>query len=194
MKNPYHPIPATKPEKITAAQKALWQGFINLSLQETPWPDIKINHLCQTAHVARSTFYVYYKNTDELLTELENYQLYKLVNLSAKFIKLDHYDNDSVAFFQNTVRYIASQHRFFYAFLVVSPNIRFIKKWKNNIKYHLWEWRAYHHNSTELSALAMELLATQVVSAATFLLQHPDASSPSQLQDLIAKTLSLYDS
>ncbi len=57
---------------ITDAQHSLWDAIAVLWNKKSIY-QIGIKELCQTAHVARSTFYVYYQNIDELALEMENY-------------------------------------------------------------------------------------------------------------------------
>ena len=66
--------------KITSAQQALHEGLIIL-LNTKKINQISIKELTQTSNVARSTFYAYYDNIDNLLEEIENTFIEKLNTL-----------------------------------------------------------------------------------------------------------------
>lgn len=57
--------------KITSAQQALHEGLITL-LNTKKINQISIKELTQTSNFARSTFYAYYDNVDNLLEEVED--------------------------------------------------------------------------------------------------------------------------
>ncbi|KXN75821.1 TetR/AcrR family transcriptional regulator [Lactobacillus johnsonii] len=66
--------------KLTSAQQALHQGLITL-LNPKKINQVSIKELTQTSNVARSTFYAYYDNIDNLLEEIENTFIEKLNTL-----------------------------------------------------------------------------------------------------------------
>ena len=61
MENPYKSINELKTGKITTAQKVLFDGLIKLWTKK-PIYKISVKELTEISNVARSTFYVYYKN------------------------------------------------------------------------------------------------------------------------------------
>lgn len=66
--------------KLTSAQQALHQGLITL-LNPKKINQVSIKELTQTSNVARSTFYAYYDNIDNLLEKIENTFIEKLNTL-----------------------------------------------------------------------------------------------------------------
>ena len=57
--------------KLTSAQQALHQGLVTL-LNTEKINQVSIKKLTLTSNVARSTFYAYYDNIDNLLEEIED--------------------------------------------------------------------------------------------------------------------------
>ena len=57
--------------KLTSAQQALHQGLVTL-LNTKKINQVSIKELTQKSNVARSTFYAYYDNIDNLLEEIED--------------------------------------------------------------------------------------------------------------------------
>jgi len=74
MINPYNDILVCNISTQTKAQYALAAGICSLA-EKIPYNSISVIQLCRTAHIARSTFYVYYRNIDELLIEMEDQQI-----------------------------------------------------------------------------------------------------------------------
>lgn len=59
MINPYNDILVCNISTQTKAQYALAAGICSLA-EKIPYNSISVIQLCRTAHIARSTFYVYY--------------------------------------------------------------------------------------------------------------------------------------
>lgn len=137
--NPYRYIRNINRTSCTDAKKALQKAMIELN-QDMEIYNISVKELCNQAHVARSTFYFYYENVMQLKEEIENNLIYDLIQINDN---LSHIMIDRKAdfpFFQNTCKYIEQNKQAFYAFLIANPNIRFIQKWKDGVKYHFWEF------------------------------------------------------
>ncbi|SHK00094.1 transcriptional regulator, TetR family [Anaerocolumna jejuensis DSM 15929] len=191
MQNPFIKITEIKCGKVTEAQNSLWEGLI-LLMREKPVYEIGVKQLCQVAHVARSTFYVYYQNVDELLEEIENYHIIKLLGLNHDIMVNKCYDENSVAFYEETMLYLEEYKKTFYCFLVAYPNVRFIEKWKEAIKYHVWE-RGFGRNEIKNNKLLLEMAASEIMAAYTFWLQHPYEVDISGVNRIIVNTIRAWD-
>lgn len=191
MLNPYAKITELRHNKVTDAQIALWESLITL-LRERPIYQISIKQLCQVAHVARSTYYVYYENVDELLEEIENYHIINLLKLNNDIMINNGYDEGNVAFYQETISYVEENKKIFYCFLISYPNSRFINKWKEAIKYHLWE-RGFRKKEIKNSQLILEMTASEVLAAYSFWLQHPYDVDISGVNKIIIHTIRALD-
>ena len=182
MKNPYEiTLP---PHKQTEAQKALWAGLLRL-WQHKALCQIGIKELCQTAHVARSTFYLYYQNSNELAEEMEDYHIRALMELNREVTSTT---GESYRFYQNTMEYLTEHKQLFYVWLVANPNEHFIAKWKKSIKAHLWE-RAKFEKDSPQQGLIMEMIAAAVVAGYTYWLQNPYEVDYAGMDQMVHQTL-----
>lgn len=188
MKNPYHL--KIEIEKQTDAQKALWKGLISLWRQKSIY-QIGIKELCQTSHVARSTFYVYYQNIDELADEMENFYISELIELN-KEVALQNFSVHEYEFYQNTRNYIEKNKQVFYIWLIAYPNSRFIGKWKRAMKSHLWE-RSTKKNINKNQELIFEMIAAEVIAGYTYWLQNPYEIDLEKMNQIVNKTLDLIN-
>lgn len=187
MQNPYLSITNLKPTKITDAQKALSKGLIRLC-NKKPIYKISVKELIQESNVARSTFYIYYQNIDELLEDIENYHIVKLINLNECVMNPEIKSEEYVQYYNETINYVQNHRDLFYAFLIANVNNRFIKKWKDAIKYHLLE-RKHNLYNTENCNLILEMVAAQIIAAYTFWLTNPDKVNPNSLDKIVYQTL-----
>ena len=88
MENPYKSINELKTGKITTAQKVLFDGLIKL-WKTKPIYKISVKELTEVSNVARSTFYVYYKNINELIEDIENYHISQMMHLNEELMNTD---------------------------------------------------------------------------------------------------------
>ena len=187
MQNPYLSITNLKFNKMTDAQKSLSKGLIRLC-NKKPVYKISVKELIQESNVARSTFYIYYQNIDELLEDIENYHIFKLINLNKYVMNPEIKSEEYVQYYKATIDYVKNHRDIFYVFLITNINNRFIKKWKDGIKYHLLE-RKNHLYNTENCNLILEMVASQIIAAYTFWLTNPDEVNPNSLDKIVSQTL-----
>lgn len=188
--NPYQYITSVKEKNYTDAQQALQKSIIELN-QHYELYNISVKALCKHAHVARSTFYAYYDNVTDLQEEIEDNLIYKLLKLNHDFIDSPITNEEDLAFFENTCHYIVENKQIFYTFLITNPNIRFIKKWKEAIKYHFWE-RLFHNEKKMNERLVLELIAAQAIAAFTFYLENPSDINIAGINKIIIQALNAY--
>lgn len=187
MRNPYSSINELKVGKITDAQYALFDGLIQL-WRRKPIYKISVKELIQVSNVARSTFYVYYQNIDELIEDVENYYIIQLTHLNEHLMDQKINSEEYLSYYQDTIDYVQEHKDIFYAFLIANVNNRFIKKWKDAIKYHLFE-REYGLYNTHNCSLILEIVAAQVIAAYTFYLTNPDEVNLKSLDKVVSQTL-----
>ncbi len=58
-------------KRIEHTRKRIRESLVALSIKK-PFPEITVKELCLSAGINRSTFYAHYKNTKEILDEIEN--------------------------------------------------------------------------------------------------------------------------
>lgn len=185
--NPYQHITNVKEKSCTDAQQALQKSIIELN-QNYEIHNISVKDLCKHAHVARSTFYSYYDNITDLQEDIENNLIYNLLKLNNDFINTDIVSEEDLDFFKNTMYYVTKNREIFYTFLICKPNIRFISKWKEAIKYHFWE-RLFRNEKKINAKLTLELISTQAITAFTFWLEKPNDVNISDINELVIQTL-----
>ena len=114
MENPYKSINELKTGKITTAQKVLFDGLIKL-WKTKPIYKISVKELTEVSNVARSTFYVYYKNIDELIEDIENYHLSKMMHLNEELMNTEIKSDVYLSYYQETINYVKKNKDVFYA-------------------------------------------------------------------------------
>ncbi|WP_455715061.1 TetR/AcrR family transcriptional regulator [Anaerosporobacter sp.] len=172
--------------KITDAQRALWDGLGALWHQKSIY-QIGIKELCQASHVARSTFYVYYQNIDELAEEMETFHMRKLIEMNQEVPYVSEECN-SYDFYHNTLTYIEANKQIFYAWLIAFPNNRFINKWKQATKKHLLK-RIGNGHKIPNQDLILEMIASEVIAAYTYWLQNPYEIDVHKMDEVVGSTL-----
>lgn len=179
-------------ERNTPAQESLQAALVSLMLTK-PIARIGVKELCSAAHVARSTFYTYYDNTDELLCEVENAHIAEIARMNETVSDPHLTAPADMRFFDATVAYVQANERDFKALLVRDPSARFIETWKTEIKHHLRR-RRQASGAAPLSKLTEEVAASAVVSAITFYLQGTVSLTPKDVHTVLSKALSALDS
>lgn len=188
--NPYENMLEIKETTYTEAQRALQQAVLTLN-EEMEICQISVKRLCAKANVARSTFYTYYGVVDDIMQEIEDELICKLMVINHKFGTSDAITEDSLDFFRDNLELVMGNKKLFYLFLVKRPNNRFIQKWKRGIKYH------FYHRLSETKVgqdkeLILELIAAQTVAAYTFWLRNPYEINLNMVKKIILNTLKIY--
>lgn len=75
------------------------------------------------------------------------------------------------------------------AFLVAQPNLAYTAKWKDAIKYH-FKLRFPEKTAVPNRGLIMEVIASAVIGAYTYWMEHPDEVDTQKLADISAQMLS----
>ena len=171
MENPYSDILDIKPSDCTPAQESLKKALIQL-LSGNKLQDISIKELCLYSFTARSTFYAYYNNIDEILEDVENDMIFKLAGLNRKLMDNHVKYKGDMGFYSETISLIEDNKPVFYTLLIANPDQRFIDKWKRAMKYHFWE-RIKPSGRMKNTELILEITASAAVGAYSFWLTHP---------------------
>lgn len=149
---------------------------------------ITVKGLCAAAPAARTTFYSYYRNTDEVRQEIEDDLIRGLLDISDRIAAGNFPDMDFSLFMDETERYIREHWSDIRAFLVCQPNLRFIRKWKEAIKANFR--RRYPEKQCRNNAEAIaELVASSVISAYTCWLENPQSVDVREIKPILHKLL-----
>lgn len=116
-------------------KESIQKAFIKL-YSKMEYDRITIKELCIQTPAARTIFYSYYSNVDELKSDIEMSFLYGLRNLVFHFQKQEPEFIDLHEFLKCSMVYIENNWETVYAFLVTRPDTCFIDNWKSYIKEH----------------------------------------------------------
>lgn len=191
MSNPYIDILNITVNRATPAQQALKKSLVQL-LGGSRLSDISIKELCKHAFIARSTFYAYYNNLDEVLEDIENDMLYQLIHMNSELMDRRVKETGEMFFYSETLALIENNRAAFYMLLVSNPDYRFIAQWKEAMKYHFWE-RLKPAEGTKNVELVFELTACAAIGAYTFWLTHPYEVDKGGTYKILSDILSALD-
>lgn len=188
--NPYTYVCDLQVQNVTAAQEAIEKALLSL-LNEKELYQISVKELCHKANVARSTFYAYYQVIDDCLLMIENRFLREIVQLNAALAGTEKIEYIDLSFFEETICYIQRNQDMLYLFLCKRYNSRFVNRWKDAIKYHLYQ-RVPCQMSAKNKELTLEILASETIAAYQYWLQNPSDLDIPYVKRLIRKTIEAY--
>lgn len=177
MNNPYIDILDLKKANPTPAAKELRKQFLKLCYQKS-MQTITITELCNKAHVARTTFYANYMNTDVLLNEIEDDLIVDLLKVNQPH---SHSQTETSLYAHNVYQFVEKHQEELNALLVIQNDTRFIEKWKKAVKYHFYE--AFQANAS--SEFVLEIIASISLSSYTYLLKHPQKFNIDEMIQMI---------
>ena len=150
----------------TAIKKEFMKEYAHKSLES-----ITIKELCFNTPVARTTFYNYYHNMDELKAESEDDLIKDLRHVIEQVSDQGIQKMDFEVFLHATFTLILEHWSYFYAFLILQPNMRFEEKWKEAIKVHfsMRYPEAIHAPNYELMT---EMMASAVLGGYRYWMKH----------------------
>lgn len=188
--NPYSYICDIEKKKVTAAQNALQKALIK-SLETKEIYQITISELCEKACVARSTFYAYYGNVCDCLSEIENNLIYDIVKLNDELKQDFDIEKLDLNFYSKTLQYIKENQKLFYLLLVKRASYDFIEKWKDGIKYHLYDKFSYKTDEKN-KELTLEIIACEAIAAYSYWVKNPYEIDFEYVKKLIKATIKAY--
>jgi len=154
----------------------------------TKFENITVKNICINTPVARTTFYSYYQNTDELKNEIEDDLIEGLVNVARELSGGNLSEMDFETFELNTMEYLRSNWDLFVAFMIKQPNLRFEDKWKNAIKKHFSQ-RYPGLKHTPNYGLITEVMASAVMGGYRYWMQNPNQMKDEEIIVLINNML-----
>lgn len=191
MKNPYQQDIQSLCVKhtVTPACEAIRDAFLELYAKGGT-PNIK--ELCATAHVARTTFYAYYDDLDELREEIENEMIWNLFQRAKGMWPLGEQTED-LNYVNDILNYISEKRNWFYTLLVKRPDERLISKWKLLVKYSIWEKKCRYSHTTKNRELTLDMIAAAAISAYAYQLREPKNVDLDNIQSLIQRLICLLE-
>lgn len=188
--NPYEYVCDLPALNVTAAQEAIEEALLSL-LDEKEVYKISVKELCDRANVARSTFYAYYEVIDDCLLIIENRFLHEIVEMNMELKGCEKIGSVDLSFFEETLRYIKDNQKKLYLFMIKRYNYRFVNKWKDAIKYHLYQ-RMPNRIGDKNKELTLEIIASEAIGAYQYWLKNPYELDVCYVKQLIRKTMEAY--
>ncbi len=173
---------------MSNTKQAIQAAFIAL-YRKQPFDKIAVKELCVQTPVARTTFYEYYDNLESLKAEIEDELIGGILDIAKATAAGDFTGMELNLFLSRTLDYIKSHWEENYAFLVSQPNLAYIAKWKGAVKYH-FNLRFPEKGSATNHGLIMEVIASAVIGAYTYWMEHPDEVDTQKLADISVQMLS----
>lgn len=169
-------------------KQAIQREFIRL-YSKKDYNSITIKELCIQTPIARTTFYTYYKNIDELKTEIETSLLSGLNDITYQFNGKNLALIDLHEFLKYSMQYIQNNWDAVYAFLITQPNVRFIDLWKADIKKHFKMHYPHKRDSSNYELLS-EVVASSAIQCYCYWMQHPDEVDDEKLFEMVQSSIS----
>lgn len=165
------------------SKESIQKTFIRL-YSKTDYNSITIKELCMQTPVARTTFYSYYSNIDELKSDIETSLLNGLRDLLFNFQEKDLAFIDLHEFLKCSMAYIENNWEAVYAFLVIQPNSGFIDKWKVYIKEH-FRMHYPEKQKNDNFSLISEMIASSAIECYRYWMQNKSEVNDEKLFQMI---------
>lgn len=165
------------------AREAIQKTFIRL-YSRMDYNRITIKELCARTPAARTTFYSYYSNIDDLKSDLEASLLEGLRDLTLHFPEKDLSAIDLHDFLKCSMDYIENNWDGMYAFLVIQPDIRFIDQWKSYIKEHFQRHYPKKQHSDNYKIIS-ELIASSAIDCYRYWMQNREEINDGKLFQMV---------
>ena len=188
--NPYGYVCDLQVHKVTPAQEAMETALL-LLLDEKELHQISVKEVCQRANVARSTFYTYYDVIDDCLQAIENRFLHEIIAMTTALENRENLDGIDLSFFEETLGYLKDNQRLLYLFMIKRYNSRFVNRWKDAIKYHLYQ-QIPSRISDKNQELTLEIIASGTIGAYQYWLKNPYELDSGYVKQLLRRTLEVY--
>lgn len=166
---------------------AIRETFIALYSKQ-PFEKMSIRELCARTPVARTTFYGYYGNLGALKAEIEDDLIRGILDIADVTCSDVTNQQELQSFFEKTLAYIKAHWVENYAFLVRQPNFEYISKWKDAIKIHCRHCFPGKDNAPNHGVI-LEVIASAVISAYTYWMEHPDEVDAAKLAGISVQML-----
>lgn len=172
---------------ILTTKEAIQKQFIN-EYSQKDYNRITVKELCANTPVARTTFYSYYENIDDVKEDIEHNLIMGIIEIAIKLSKGNMPEMDFSLFFSAIMDYIKEHWNEIYAFLIIQPNARFILKWKEAIKKH-FSLRFPQKNNAPNYEMILETIASAVIGAYSYWLKNPEKVDLDKLNKIVITVL-----
>jgi hypothetical protein len=132
---------------------------------------VTVKKICECVPISRSAFYSYYSDIYSLFEEIQNNLISDLFELNKNFpdTNFEIYKNGiPIDCFDETLKYIKENKKYFTALLGEYSDSQFIYKWKKIIKYHFGEKYKKEFPEYKHIDLVIEQIATSIIGAYSY--------------------------
>lgn len=146
--------------RIEKTKKRIRDSLINLSAKK-PYPDISVKELCTKAGVNRTSFYAHYRNTRDVLNDIE----------ARAVTGTDWYNSLEKSQRKETLLYL-KQHKEEFALLVDYGNVRQLiirNSYEKNRKFYQDEKRQFSEDDLMVATI---LTVSGILDAFRFMIAH----------------------
>ncbi|WP_005031410.1 TetR/AcrR family transcriptional regulator [Holophaga foetida] len=155
---------------------------------------MNIKMLCSAIPIARTTFYSYFNDLDEVLDEVENDLIDQMFHLNVGFKDYDLAslgEGEHFQCFNDTLALIKRQVSLYRVLMGRHAEPTFAMKWKNIIKAHFME--KYRKELPEFSytGLVIEQIACSILGAYRYWIFEDDGIAPDVISDLCCARICL---
>lgn len=189
MGNPYVYVLDNKGRRITPAMKTLQDAAVKL-LDKKEISNIGVKELCEKSDVSRNTFYSYYDNIAEVLTERWQQLLRELFIINTGIMDEKNERPDDFLFYKDTMDYLVEHKAEFIVFGLKRADPGFFRMWKDEIAYQLYERE--ETAGVHPTELKLEMMASAAVSGVLYYLSHMEKVTLEEACELISCALKNY--
>lgn len=176
---------------ILTTKEIIQKEFISEYAQKD-YNRITVKEICANVPVARTTFYSYYENIDDVKEDIESNLIMGITDIAARLAKGNMPEMDFSLFFSITMDYIKEHWNEIYAFLIAQPNMRFIQKWKEAIKRHFLLRFPEKAGITNYEMIS-EAVASAVIGAYSYWMKNPEKVDIDRLNKIVMAVLDNAD-
>lgn len=152
---------------------------------------ITVKGICVQTPVARTTFYSYFQNTDEVLESIEDKLIAGLRKVASNVSQGNLTMMDFDLFLDETMNYVKSHWNAFETLLIIQPDRRFENKLKTAIKMH-FAMRYPGKENVPNYQLITEIMASAVLGGYCYWLKNPDDMKKKRFKEVIIETLDQF--
>ena len=207
--NPYYEVLESTVTEGFPAQQRIRRALLEL-MQVRPFGEIDVKEICTAAGTGRSTFYVYYHNSRNVLDEIEDLTVQELVRQGLEAVESEPEQLLSDGTQQEADRPAAWNRRFvsriwncyarnretYHILLIRQQERRFEQKLDDGMKYLLWEHFYREGNGTCPEAdLVLGMVSASILRALHYDLTkiYPEMDSPVHPKEMVSDALELVE-
>lgn len=171
-------------------KKNIQDGFLIL-YDKKHNQNITVQELCLECHIARTTFYSYYDNIDDVLKDIEDKYISEIIKVTKNIVDATCDKEINFIFVDDMVKYVEENKKIIDLFLNKRYNYRFVKKWKDAIKKHLS--MRFKNKKIKNIELIQEMISAELISAVSYWLLNFDKIDKKALRDIVYKQLKMFE-